>query len=327
VKKTTFSKLGFSLVVIAIAIAAAMGCNRSGGGAAKIVKLAFVTNNPSQFWKIAAGGIHKYEAESKVQVDIKMPPNGTPEDQNQIMQNLVSQGYDAVAVSVIAPNDQVGVLNKVAEKTNLITFDSDAPKSNRLLYIGTNNYDAGKMLGQEIVKLLPNGGKLAVFVGMLSADNATQRLKGIQDAIAGHKIDIIDKREDNTDRAKARSNVEDIINAHADLNLVAGLWSYNGPAIASAVEALGKKGKVIPAVFDEEDGTLTGIANDVIQVTVVQKPFQFGYLSSKWMHELATKGEAAKAAIPATKVIDTGVEVINKANVAKFKEQLAEMKK
>jgi ABC-type sugar transport system substrate-binding protein len=230
VKKTTFSKLGLSLVVIAIAIAAAVGCNRGGGGAAKIVKLAFVTNNPSQFWKIAAGGIHKYEAESKVQVDIKMPPNGTPEDQNQIMQNLVSQGYDAVAVSVIAPNDQVGVLNKVAEKTNLITFDSDAPKSNRLLYIGTNNYDAGKMLGQEIVKLLPSGGKLAVFVGMLSADNATQRLKGIQDAIAGHKIDIIDKREDNTDRAKARSNVEDIVNANADLSMVVGLWNYNGPA-------------------------------------------------------------------------------------------------
>jgi ribose transport system substrate-binding protein len=306
-----------------------VGCNKGGGGggSAKIVKLAFVTNNASEFWKIAAAGVHKYENEAKVQVDIKMPPNGTTEEQNQILENLASQGYDGIAVSATAPNDQVPVLNKVAAKTNLITFDSDAPKSGRLLYIGTNNYEAGKVLGAEIVKLLPNGGKMAVFVGTLAADNAAQRLKGIQDAIAGHKIDIVDKREDNTDRAKARSNVEDIINAHTDLNLVAGLWSYNGPAIAAAVEALGKKGKVIPAVFDEEDGTLNGIANDVIQVTVVQKPFQFGYLSSKWMHELATKGEAAKAAIPASKVIDTGVEVINKTNVAKFKEQLAEMKK
>ena len=306
----------------------AAGCDKgSGSSSAKVVKLAFVTNNASEFWKIAAAGVHKYEKEAKVQVDIKMPSNGTTEEQNQILENLASQGYDGIAVSVTAPNDQVPVLNKVAAKTNLLTFDSDAPKSNRLLYIGTNNYEAGKVLGAEIIKLLPNGGKMAVFVGTLAADNAAQRLKGIQDAIAGHKIDIVDKREDNTDRAKARSNVEDIINAHGDLNLVAGLWSYNGPAIAAAVEALGKKGKIIPAVFDEEDGTLTGIANDVIQVTVVQKPFQFGYLSSKWMHELATKGEAAKAAIPANKVIDTGVEVINKANVAKFKEQLAEMKK
>lgn len=314
-------------VLTMMALMLALGCNRGGSSDSKIVKLAFVTNNPSQFWKIAAGGIHKYEQEAKVQVDIKMPPNGTPEDQNAILQNLASQGYDAVSVSVIAPNDQVGVLNKVAEKTNLITFDSDAPKSNRLLYIGTNNYDAGKILGEEIVKLLPNGGKIAFFVGMLGADNATQRFKGIQDAVAGHKIEIVDKREDNTDRAKARSNVEDMINAHSDLSMCVGLWNYNGPAIVAAIDALGKKGKVLGVAFDEDDGTLDGVANGTLQATVVQKPYQFGYLSSKWMHELATKGATAKASLPGTHVIDTGVEIIRKDNVAEFKQKLAEMKK
>jgi ribose transport system substrate-binding protein len=292
----------------------------------KIVKLAFVTNNASEFWKIAAAGVHKYEKESKVQVDIKMPPNGTTEEQNQILENLASQGYDAIAVSAIAPTDQVPVLDKVAAKTKLITFDSDAPKSKRLLYIGTNNYEAGKALGGEIVKLLPEGGKMAVFVGTLSADNAAQRLKGIEDAIKDKKIEIVDKREDNTDRAKARSNVEDIINANADLKLVAGLWSYNGPAIVAAIDALGKKGKVLAAVFDEEEGTLQGIADGVVSATVVQKPFDFGYLSSKWMHELATKPEAMSA-LPSNKELDTGVEVITKANVADFRAKLAEMKK
>ena len=326
-------QLARAFIAAACVLAVGSGCDRGGGagGAAssssKVVKLAFVTNNASEFWKVAAAGVHKYEKESKVQVDIKMPSNGTTEEQNQILENLSSQGYDGIAVSVIAPSDQVQVLNKVAAKSKLITFDSDAPKSNRLLYIGTNNYEAGKVLGGEIVKLLPNGGKMAVFVGTLSADNAMQRLKGIQDAIAGHKIDIVDKREDNTDRAKARSNVEDIVNAHSDLNLVAGLWSYNGPAIAAALEALGKKGKVLAAVFDEEEGSLNAIASDTIACTVVQKPFQFGYLSSKWMNDLATKGEVAMATLPPNRIIDTGVEVINKANVAKFKEQLAEMKK
>jgi ribose transport system substrate-binding protein len=221
----------------------------------------------------------------------------------------------------------VPVLDKIAAKSKLITFDSDAPASKRLLYIGTNNYEAGKALGGEIVKLLPKGGKMAVFVGSLSADNAAQRLKGIVDAIAGKNIEIVDKREDNTDRAKARANVEDIINAHSDLDLVAGLWSYNGPAIAAAIEALGKKGKMLAAVFDEEEGTLNAIQSGTIAVTVVQKPFQFGYLSSKWMHDLATQGDAAMKAIPPSKVIDTGVEVINSANVAEFRKNLAEMKK
>jgi ribose transport system substrate-binding protein len=315
------------------------GCSKSGGSnadaeadarpsdAQKIVKLAFVTNNTADFWRIAAAGIHQYEKESKVQVDIKMPANGTTEEQNQILENLASQGYDAIAVSAIAPTDQVPVLDRVAAKTKLITFDSDAPKSKRLLYIGTNNYEAGKVLGAQIVKLLPKGGKMAVVVGTLAADNAKQRLKGIEDAIAGHDIEIVDKREDNVDRAKARSNVEDIINAHSDLNLVAGLYSYNGPAIAAAIEALGKKGKILAAVFDEEDGALNGIANGTVSCTVVQKPFQFGYLSSKWMHELATKPEASIAQLPPGKAIDTGVDVIDKTNVADFRAKLAEMKK
>jgi ribose transport system substrate-binding protein len=318
-----------------VMIMAGAGCTKKnpageGGGAAapaKMVKLAFVTNNTSEFWKIAAAGVHKYEKEGKVQVDIKLPPNGTTEDQNQILQNLSSQGYDAISVSVIAPNDQTPVLNKIAEKSALLTFDSDAAKSNRLLYIGTNNYQAGKTLGAEMVKLLPHGGKIAVFVGTFSADNAAQRLKGIQDAIAGSGITIVDKREDNTDRAKARANVEDIVNANRDLNMVVGLYNYNGTAIAAALEGLGKKGKVLAAVFDEDDGTLDGIAKGSIQVTVVQKPFQFGYLASKWMHELATKPAEAKAALPADHVIDTGVDIINKENVAPFRATLAEMKK
>ena len=320
--------LSWLFVLLLVAAAAGTACSSGGGtGSAPAVKLAFVTNNASEFWKIAAAGVRKYEAEGRVQVDVKMPPNGTPEEQNQIVENLASQGYHAIAVSAVAPNDQVPILNRVAAKTALITFDSDAPASNRLLYIGTNNYEAGRVLGGEIVKLLPSGGNMAVFVGTFSADNAAQRFKGIQDAVAGRKIVVVDRREDGTDRAKARSNVEDIVNAHRDLNLVAGLWSYNGPAIAAAIESLGKKGTVQAAVFDEEEGTLQAIANGTVAVTVVQKPFEFGYLASKWMHDLATKGEAARAAIPAAKMIDTGVQVITKDNVAEFSKQLAALTK
>jgi len=323
------------LLLLTLLPLSVFGCNNakkeSSGAApsteAKIVKLAFVTNNSSQFWKIAEAGLRKYEKESKIQIDMKMPPNGTPEDQNQILQNLSSQGYDAIAVSVIAPKDQLRVLNEVAEKASLITFDSDAEKSKRLLYIGTNNFEAGKALGERIVKILPEGGKIAVFVGSLSTDNAAQRLAGIEAAIKDHKIEIVDKREDNTDRAKARSNVEDIINAHADLSLVVGLWNYNGPAIAAAIEGLGKQGKIKAAVFDEDDATLDGIKRGIVDATVVQKPFQFGYLSAKWMHGLATNKEATMKTIPAGGVVDTGVTVIDKVNVESFKAELAEMKK
>jgi ribose transport system substrate-binding protein len=331
VRFANICKVGF-VMVIAVGLAATtnLGCDRGGGGgggAGKVYKLAFVTNNASEFWKIASNGVHKYEREAKVKVDILQPPNGKTEEQNQMLENLVSQGYDAIAVSVIAPKDQVPVLNRAADKLKLITFDSDAPESKRLLYVGTINYEAGKKLGEQIIKLLPNGGKMAVFVGTFSADNAAQRLRGIEDAIKGHKIEIVEKREDQTDRAKARSNVEDILNARPDVNLVCGLWSYNGPAIADALEGSGKKGKVLAAVFDEEAGTLKGINNGTINCTVVQHPYDMGYQAAKWMHELASDFDKAKSKIPPDKIVNTNVEIIQKDNVADFEKRLAEWKK
>ena len=313
--------------VVTMALTAAGGCERSADDSAKVVKLAFVTNNTSEFWKIAANGVHKYEREGKVQVDIKMPPNGKTEEQNQILENLVSQGYDAIAVSVIAPKDQVAVLNRAAAQTRLITFDSDAAESKRLLYVGTINYDAGKTLGARILQLLPNGGRMAVFVGFFSADNAAQRLKGIEDAISGHGIEIVEKREDQTDRAKARSNVEDILNARPDVTLVCGLWSYNGPAIAAALEGTNKKGKVLAAVFDEEDGTLKGIRAGTIAGTVVQHPFEMGYRSARWMHRLATEFDKVRAELPKDGIENTGVEVVDRSSVDDFEKRLAEWKK
>jgi ribose transport system substrate-binding protein len=288
------------------------------------LKLAFVTNNASEFWKIAAAGVHKYEKEAGVQVEIKLPTTGKTDEQNRILENLASQGYNGIAVSVITPKDQVGAINRIAKGTNLITFDSDCAKSNRILYIGTNNFTAGQTLGAQIVKMLPNGGKMAVFVGSLSADNAAQRLSGIENAIKGHNIEIVAKKEDATDRAKARSNVEDVINAYNDLNLVTGLYSYNGPAIAAALDSTGKKGKILAAVFDEEQGTLDGIRSGTIQVTCVQKPFQFGYLAAKWMTELAKNGDSVK--LPEGGLIDTGVDLIDSTSVDAFQKKLAEMK-
>src|SRR5438067_11319270 len=144
--------------MVAMALALATGCDKDKSTSAqntKTLKLAFVTNNASDFWNIAAAGVHKYEKESGIQVDIKMPPNGTVQEQNQILENLVTQGYDGIAISPKAPKDQVAELNKAAAKTILINQDSDAAGYNRKLYSGSNHFEAGKALGLELVKLLP----------------------------------------------------------------------------------------------------------------------------------------------------------------------------
>ena len=110
----------------------------------------------------------------------------------------------------------------------------------------------------------------------------------------------------------------------ADTNFSALTGVLVIPAIAAALESTGKKGQILAAVFDEEQGTLDGIKAGTIQVTCVQKPFQFGYLSAKWMTELAKGGDSVK--LPEGGVIDTGVDLIDSSSVDAFQKHLAELK-
>jgi ribose transport system substrate-binding protein len=84
-----------------------------------------------------------------------------------------------VAVSPVDPANQTEVLNKTAAALPLITQDSDAPKSQRRLYIGTDNVEAGRLLGKLIKQKMPDGGKIVICVGNIDALNAKQRREGI----------------------------------------------------------------------------------------------------------------------------------------------------
>lgn len=148
------------------------------------VKIAFVTNNVSDFWKIARAGVDKASAEFGAVCEFHMPADGTPSEQQRIVEALVAKGMSGMAISPIDPENQTQMLDAAAEKMNVVTQDSDAPASKRLCYIGTNNYKAGREAGKLIKEALPDGGKIMLFVGRLDAQNAKERRQGIIDELS-----------------------------------------------------------------------------------------------------------------------------------------------
>jgi ribose transport system substrate-binding protein len=270
--------LALSTLCVAVAL---VGCNKQDGasadGSKKKLKLAFVPNNTSSFWTIAKRGCETAEKElGNVKVDFRLPSTGTAAEQQQILDDLVAAGVDGIAVSPVDPENQTAALDKIAAQTLLITHDSDAPKSKRVCYIGTDNVAAGVEAGKLVKEALPNGGKIMVFVGKIDAQNAKERFEGMKKELQGSKIEIIDVRTDDTDPVRARKNVEDTLVKYPDVAGLVGLWSYNGPAIVNAVKAGGKVGKVKIVCFDEDAETLLGVADGSIYATVVQQPFEFG---------------------------------------------------
>jgi len=162
-----------------------------------------------------------------------------------------------------------------------------------------------------------------VFVGKSDARNAAERYLGLKEALQGSKVEIIDLRTDDTDRARAKTNAADTLVKYADVAAMVGLWSYNGPAILNAVKDAGKVGQVKIICFDEEDETLAGVKDGAIFATVVQQPFEFGYQSVKLMAQIL-KGD--KSAIPASKQINVPTLIIKKDTVEEFTKKINQLR-
>jgi ribose transport system substrate-binding protein len=283
-------------------------------------RLAFVTNNASPFWVIARKGTEKAAQDIPgIQVEFRIPGDGTAAEQQRLVDDLLAQKIEGIAISPVDPTNQTDMLNRAAAQTLVVTQDSDAPNTNRICYIGTDNVGAGRQAGQLVKEALPNGGKIMVFVGVLDAANAQQRYQGLKEALAGSNVQILDVRTDNTDRVRAKSNASDTLVKFADIAGMVGLWSYNGPAILSAVKDANKTDKVKIIAFDEEDETLAGVKSGEIYATVVQQPYEFGYRSMELMSKILN---GDKSGIPASKQIFVPTIAVKKDNVEQFTKEL-----
>ena len=321
----TFFRSALICACLLLVVSCQRGGAPSGGGdASKNLRLAFVTNNASDFWSIARKGTEKADTElDDVTVEFKIPSDGTAAEQKRLLDDLLSKGVEGIAVSPVDPENQTQMINDTAKRVLVVTQDSDAPKSDRAFYVGTDNVAAGRQAGGLIKEALPQGGKIMVFVGKLDARNAQERLQGIREALQGSNVTIVDVRTDDTDRVRAKSNVSDTLVRYPDVVALVGLWSYNGPAILNAVKEANKTGQVKIIAFDEEDETLAGVKQGAIFATVVQQPYEFGYQAIKLMHQFL-KGD--KSAVPANKLVLVPTLIIKQDSVDAFTQKINQLR-
>lgn len=285
--------------------------------------LAFIVNVSADFWTIARRGIEKANREHpEYNMEMFVPGQASAADQRRIVDELLARKVAGIAISPINPANSTDTLNRAASQAVLFTTDSDAPNSNRAVYIGTDNVAAGREAGKQMKLALPQGGKAMLFVGTMDADNARERVQGIREVLQGGNIEIVDVRTDESDMARAKRNVEDVLARYSDIALLSGLWAYNTPQIYQAVKTANKEGKVKIVGFDEDGLTLRGVADGTIFSTVVQQPFEFGYMSMINMIKYINND---RSFIPANKQIIVPTRIINKDNVAEFQGQMREL--
>lgn len=325
-----------------LGILGACANEETGEQAASEIRLAYVTNGIDPFWNIAAAGVRAGEKEFDVTCAVLMPPKGLV-DQQRMIETQLANGVDGLAISPIDAANQVEFINKAAEVTNVITQDSDAPDSNRLCFIGMDNYKAGRQAGQLVKEVLSEGGGVMIFVGRLEQLNARQRRQGVIDELLDRPVQelhnvvfdppdfttdsgkymILGTRTDNFDYPKAKSNAEDALASYDNLDCMVGLFAYNVPMCLEALKDADAVGKVKLVSFDEQDPTLQGIIDGHVHGTVSQQPFQYGFESVRVLAALARGDDSV---IPENEFIEVPSVVVRKDNVAEFWANLKELK-
>jgi len=279
------------------------------------------------YWKTAGSGFSHAAAEFKgIRFDFAGPQSYDPKAERDALDQAVQKKATGILLSVADASVLKDSIDKaIAASIPVITIDSDAPSSKRLFFIGTNNYQAGFTGGQRLAQELKGKGNVVVFT-MPDQPNLQDRLRGYKDALAkSPNIKITRVVDIQGDPRIAFDTTTQIVGKERDkVDGFVCLEAQSGKEVASVLSSYKVSGKVVIAM-DTDQETLDWIQKGVIAATIAQKPYTMAFVGMQMLDNLyhhkppSLDADWAKDGYaPIPMFVDTGSDLIDKANVQSF---------
>jgi ribose transport system substrate-binding protein len=282
------------------------------------------TNIQLPYWKAAAAGMAKGAVQMHVRTEVAGPDNFDPKAEQEAFRKAVAAKPTGILISPADPELlKADIDQAIGQGIPVITIDSDAPGSKRLLFIGTDNFKAGQIGGGLLVKQL-NGKGNVIVLSMPEQANLKDRLRGYQEAFAAHpqmKItEVVDIKGDP--RIAFDKTMEILKKDAAKVDAFACLEAVACPEVGDVLER-NKINKVVVAM-DTDPRTLEWIQKGRISATIGQKSYTMAYYGLKMLgdvhqEKIPLDGNFVQDSFsPLPTFVDTGVTLIDKSNVDTF---------
>ena len=156
------------------------------------------------------------------------------------VEDLIVQGIDAMLMN---PAEAEGILPALdalkAEDIPIYGFDTEVADMSYLVsYAGSDNYNAGKVCGEDLVAKCPDGGKIIVLDSP-TMNSVVDRTNGFLDAIDGHGFEIVAQQDAKGNLEVAMGIAEDLLQANGD---VVAIFGVNDPTALGALAAANAAG-------------------------------------------------------------------------------------
>lgn len=221
-----------------------------------------------------------------------------------------------------------GAINQAVEAgIPTVVYDSDVPLSKRHSFLGTNWYEMGTLMGEEIVELTGGTGKIA-YLGILGLKNMEDGYRGLMDVLKDYpQIELIGKYDDQANTEIAARLASDLLAAHPDLAAFCAFTPMSGFGCAQTVKEAGKVGEVLVTTVNYEPELLTLLEEGVIQQLVCQKRELFTWYGAQFLFDMvhdtnmlsADDDRAGIANIPYS--VNTGTFALTRDNMDAFAQE------
>jgi ribose transport system substrate-binding protein len=232
-----------------------------------------------------------------------------------VVEDVIAKGVDAIGISCNEPTGAVDPIQK-ALKTGIevMTWDSDSPKSGRFTYLGVDNYEGGKAAADLLVKAMGTSGKVALLTGVPGAFNLEERIRGFKDGIKNYpNIQIVKTVACNDDINQGVQVVEETMQAEPDLKgwFFVGLWPlFANRGSMKSWEAAASSGELKTVAFDTLPVELDFVKDGYISGLVGQKYWGWGYDTVQMIYDKIVSGKTYGS------FTNSGMDLVTPKNVA-----------
>ena len=263
------------------------------------------------FWQAVKQGTEAAAKEFNVDIRFTAPVHEVDIDgQIALMREAIDDRVDAI---VLAASDYERLVpateEAVAAGIPVVVIDSAVHTDKITSFIATDNRDAGKRLGRQLIRFTGEKADIAIMNSVEGAASVMEREEGFKEIMKLYPdIRIVDTLYCRSDIPLAEKMTRELLVAHPEMDAIAAMNSMSAIGVARGVSQLGLSGQVKVVAFDNAIEQIEFIEDGTICSLVVQKPFAMGYLGI----------QTALQVLDGKKVehtIDTGSTVIDRDNL------------
>ena len=273
-------------VVIVLSCAS---CNRaapvSGAGGKPTVALVLKTLNHPFFVDMRRGA---QEAADRLGVTLQVQAAEREidvEKQMQIVENMIQTGIQALAITPSGSREIVSALVKARDaKVPIVVVDTRLdPKASAdagvraETFVGSDNYEGGKLAGEYLVKTTGGRARIGILEGIPGHETGDSRLRGFRDAVKGSAgVAIVASQPANWERDQGFNVFQNMLQAHPEIDSVFACSDLMALGAIEAIRAAGKTGAIKVVGFDALDDAKKAIAAGSMEASVAQFPAEMG---------------------------------------------------